>query len=153
MSDTSSEIIAHQYLNKIADLHHLTVRQIESVNEIPDQSFIEDNNLYIIKTDEWNIPDTHDNCIVICNKTKDGRAIKFPKLESWQVIDFVRSKIDGIDSQVLDNLIERYNGNYWRFINDLDKLSEFNKTEQNLLFKQMIDEHQFDHISNYKIWD
>ena len=42
MSDDSSNIIAHQYLNKIAEINNLSIKQIDSINDIPDISFIED---------------------------------------------------------------------------------------------------------------
>jgi hypothetical protein len=53
--------------------------------------------LYILKTDKWESDETHDNCIIICNKCKEG--IKIPKLQEWQVIDYVLSKVKGLDKQ------------------------------------------------------
>lgn len=50
--DESSYIIVEQYCNEIAKIFNLNIKNIESFNEIPDESFIEDNNLYIIKVDE-----------------------------------------------------------------------------------------------------
>lgn len=153
IEDESSEIIANQYIDLICKNNNLTVKIIESINEIPDESFISDDNLYIIKTDKWELNDIHDNCIIICNKTKDKQAIKFPKLEDWQVIDFAINKVKGIEKSELENLISIYSGNYFRFLNDIDKLSIFDKSQQKLVLNQMMDDGQFSTLTNYKVWD
>lgn len=152
-SDQSSYIIAEQYYNYIANIFNLSIKNIESINDIPDNSFVEDNNLYILKVDEWNIKDSYNNCIVICNKTKDNRAIKLPKLEDWQVVDYCASKVKGINIDSLTNLIKCYNGNYYKFINDINKLSIFNENVQYVLLQQFITDGLIDNYHCYKIWD
>lgn len=151
--DDSSRIITKQYINEISKFKNFEIKSIDDLNEIPDESFIEDNNLYILNTLEYNKPESHSNTIVICEKTKDKRAIKFPKLENWQVIDYVLSFAIGLTKQDLEYFIEAYDGNYWRFISDFEKISSFNPKQQKLILDEMLGEGQFDTISNYKIWD
>ena len=150
MENEYSEIIAKQYLDEICKIHNLEVKRVDSLDEIPDESFIEDNNLYVIKVDKWESDMTHDNCVVICNK---GDGIKFPKLEDWMLVDLALAKLPGINRQDIEWLITIYNGNYWRFLNDIDKLSVFDKGSQNIMFNQMIDDHQYDSLSSITIWD
>lgn len=150
MENEYSEIIAKQYLDEICKIRNLEVKRVDSLDEIPDESFIEDNNLYVIKVDKWESDMTHDNCVVICNK---GDGIKFPKLEDWMLVDLALAKLPGINRQDIEWLITIYNGNYWRFLNDIDKLSVFDKGSQNIMFNQMIDDHQYDSLSSITIWD
>ena len=150
MENEYSEIIAKQYLDEICKIRNLEVKRVDSLDEIPDESFIEDNNLYVIKVDKWESDMTHDNCVVICNR---GDGIKFPKLEDWMLVDLALAKLPGINRQDIEWLITIYNGNYWRFLNDIDKLSVFDKGSQNIMFNQMIDDHQYDSLSSITIWD
>ena len=153
IEDESSEIITNQYINLICKNNNLTLKYIESINDIPDESFISDDNLYVIKIDKWESNDTHSNCIVICNKTKDKLAIKIPKLSDWQIIDFVVNKVSGIEKSELESLLSIYDGNYFRFINDIDKISIFDRSQQKLILNQMIDDGHFSTLTNYKVWD
>ena len=146
-----SKIVADQYINKLCDIWNLNAKVIESLDEIPDESFIVDDNLYIINTDKWEDERSHDNCIVICNKCKSG--IKIPKLSDWQIIDYVIPKLRGLDKEDLEWLLTYYNGNYFRFINDVNKISIFNESVQKLMFNQMVEDGQFDSLTNLTIWD
>ena len=50
--DESSRIISNQYINEISKILNLEIKYIDSIKDIPDSSFIEDNNLYVIICDE-----------------------------------------------------------------------------------------------------
>lgn len=150
MNDEYSEIIARQYALELCRLWDLDLKVIYGVDEIPDDSFIEDTNLYVIKVDKWTSDFKRDNCIVICNS---GDGIKFPKLEDWMLVDLALSKLKGINKQDIEWLITIYNGNYWRFLNDIDKIAIFDDGSQSLMFNQMVDDHQFDMLSSITIWD
>ena len=151
MENEYSEIIANQYLRRILDIWNLDeIVRVESIDEIPDDSFIEDTNLYVIKVDKWESEDKHDNCVVICNK---GDGVKFPKLEDWMVVDLAIAKLPGMDRQDIEWLITLYNGNYWRFLSDIDKLSIFDKGSQKIMFNNMLDDGQFDMMTSLNIWD
>jgi len=146
-----SMIIANQYLHKLSDIWNLNIKYIDSINDIPDKSFIEDDNLYVINIDTWNNDLSHDNCIVICNKCKNG--IKFPKLQDWQLVDYSLSFLKGLDKQDIEWLITQYNGNYFRFLNDIEKISIFDTGSQKLVFNKLLDDHQFDSITSLNVWD
>lgn len=146
-----SKIIADQYINKLCDIWGLNRKAINSLDDIPDESFVVDDNLYIINVDKWEDNRSHDNCIVLCNKSKNG--IKIPGLNDWQIIDYVIPKLRGLDKEDLEWLLTYYNGNYFRFINDVNKISIFNESVQKLVFNQMIEDCQFDSLTNLTIWD
>lgn len=150
--DESSYIIAEQYCNEIAKIFNFNIKYIDSINDIPDNSFIDDLNLYVLKIEEWSIKDAPNKCICICNKTKDDRAIIIPALEEWQVIDFALSKVRGIQKLKLESLIKLYK-NYQTFLNDIEKIAIFEKSIQSIVLDEFIDNEAMYTIPNFKIWD
>lgn len=152
-SDESSRIISNQYINEISKILNLEIKYIDSIKDIPDSSFIEDNNLYVIICDEWSESQEHNNCIGICKKTKDNRAIKIPALNDWQVLDFSYKKLNGLERSTVDNLIKFYNGNYFKFLNDIDKISIFNDSQQAFIFNSLLEDGQLNSTQTYTIWD
>lgn len=146
-------IIVHQYLKLISEFKHLDIKYIESFNEIQEDSFIKDTNLYIIRTKKWEDTTTHDNCIIICDETRSKDVIKFPKLTDWQVIDYVISKVKNVPQSILEELLKQYSGNFHRFISDMEKVSIFKPDEQLMIFEDMIKEGCFDTMSNSTVFD
>lgn len=51
-TDDTSDLIIDQYVTKISKILGLNKKIIEDLNEIPDDSFIIDDNLYILITDK-----------------------------------------------------------------------------------------------------
>lgn len=153
VEDDYSSIITSQYLNKIASYKHLNIKVIDNLQEIPDESFIIDDNLYVIKCDKWVDTNKHANCIVICKSTNQKDVVKIPKLQDWQVIDYVMSKTKGLEKQDLERALPQYAGNYFRFISDMEKIEIFQPSLQKSMLTQMADDGQFDTLSNLTIWD
>ena len=151
-TDDTSDLIIDQYVTRISKILGLNKKIIEDLNEIPDDSFIIDDNLYILITDKWKLQNK-DNCIIICKSTNDKEAIKIPSLEDWQVVDYAIPKVKGMNKQDIENLVKKYSKNYLRFINDIDKISIFNEGSQNLVYHKMVEDGMFDQISNLTIWD
>ena len=151
IEDDSSLITAYQYYHKIGEILKLEIKSIESLDEIPAPSFIEDNNLYILRTKEFN-GELTGNVIVVCNSTKSP-CIKIPSLEQWQVEDFIANKVIGISGDDIKWLSSQYGNNYFRFISDMDKISIFEPGSQNDIFKELLDEDGFKGITSLNIWD
>ena len=153
ITDSSSLLITNQYFHEIANFKNLEIKLIDTTDEIPDTGFIEDTNLYIIKTKEFNSPlDNFKNCIVICEKTNLD-CIKIPKLEKWQLDDFVTGKLPGINKNELLWLSNEYGDNYFGFINEIEKLSLFNKPEQAEVFNLLKNSGEFKGVTSLNIWD
>ena len=51
-TDDTSDLIIDQYVTRISKILGLNKKIIEDLNEIPDDSFIIDDNLYILITDK-----------------------------------------------------------------------------------------------------
>ena len=150
---TEDNIVVDQYIKAIKESKHLETKFIDNLNEIPDESFIVDPNLYILKTKKWASEDKHDNCIVICEEAKSPEAIKFPNIESWQVIDYVAYLVPGIPDNFLETLIKQYTSNYARFISDMQKLSIFSEDEQLRMLEKTIQDGCYDELSSVTVFD
>ena len=89
-ADDTSRIITDQYIDLISSNKGLTKTYISNLDEIQDAGFIIDTHLYILNTDTWESTNTHDNCIVVCNKSiQSDYSIAIPKLQDWQLKDFI----------------------------------------------------------------
>lgn len=150
---TEDNIVVDQYIKAIKENKHLEIKFIDNLNEIPDESFITDPNLYILKTKKWASEDTHDNCIVICEETKNSGAIKFPVIEAWQVIDYVAGLVPGIPDNFLETLIKQYTTNYARFITDMQKLSIFSEDSQLHMLEKTIQDGCYNELSEATVFD
>lgn len=149
IADESSKIITDQYIHLISNILKLNICIISSTDEIQEDSFIIDDNLYIMYIDEWNVSYTHDSLIIICNKTKDARAIDIPKLEMWQLVDLVKKDLIGINSETLEQEAQKYS-NVFRFLNDMRMVAIFDKNNQREIFNGLM---YINDNSNYQIWD
>jgi len=161
LEDESSSFIAKQYINIIAEQKELTIKYINSFDEIASKGFIEDDNLYIYKTDKLQAFELHDNCIIICNKTDYKDIVKIPKLEKWQFSDYLQQKVPGMNKNDIDWLLTQYEYtydrktsiNYYRLDNDLDKIAIFPESVQNNLFNQLYKDGEYNTISNLTLFD
>jgi len=160
-TDESSWFIARQYIRQIAKNKNLDIKYIDSLDDIPTTSLMSDPTLYIFKTEEFNNPKPIENLIVICNKTSDKEAIVFPKLEAWQFIDYIKGVVPGINSEDLEWLATQYNFSmaretwmrYFRFYNDMMKISIFPEEDQATLFNNLYKAGEYSDISNLTIFD
>ena len=153
LEDESSFVVANQYYHKISEQKNLNIRIIDSFEETASHGFIEDDNLYIMKVKEFNDKDTNkENCIIICNLTKLD-CIKIPKLEQWQFEDYIVSKVKGLDRGEIQWLSSQYGTNYFRFLNDIEKIAIFEPEIQPLIYKNLLDEDSFKDITSLNIWD
>ena len=162
LEDESSDIIVKQYINKIASSKGLTIKYIDSLDEISSfDGFVVDMNLYIFKTDEFKESKEYKNCIVLCNKTSYKNAIKIPKLQVWQFIDYLQTKVPGMNKSDLEWLATQYEYtysrvtavNYNRFDNDMDKIAIFPSSLQNIVFNELYESGEYKTVSNLTIFD
>ena len=161
LTDLTSEYIAWKYIYSISEVKGLSVIRIDSTNEIDDGGLLEDKNLYVLKCDNMVDVEPVNNLVVLCSKTSYKEAIKLPKLEPWQFIDYINKRVPGLNKTDIEWLTTIYNQtdsrvttiNYNRLENDLDKLSVFPESVQNNLFNYLYDHGEYDTISSFTIFD
>ncbi len=98
---------------------------------------------------------------IVVNKIKDKQLqtifadyiINIPKLEGWQLQDYMYSVAEGVDRKQLDWLISACNGDIYRLENELDKFRLFSETERKYLFNDMIHEGAFVDLSSFNVFN
>lgn len=141
--------LANQYVKALGELSIGGVNKINSIYE-PQQSSI---MLLASPTEALNVvfTDTFDersedytqfeNTIVVCEQVSKDIAknvekyiIKFPKLLDWQIFDYAKTICPIIDTEDLQWLVKATDCDIERVLNELDKVSLFNKSEQKEVF-------------------
>lgn len=159
-TDESSWFIAKQYISEIAKRKGLNIKYISSWDEAESFGFIEDDNLYIYKVEELKDFKEIKNSIIVCNKT-DKDCIVFPKLEAWQFVDYIQTLVPGMNKADLEWLAIQYNFSmaretwmrFFRFYNDMKKLSIFPDSMQESIFNELYEDGEYSTVSNLTIFD
>ena len=165
------DFIPYQYVNEISKQQNLSVEIVEDLalftkpaTSIFGGSSISDSILYLYIVDKFECLSErisrYNNLIVIC-KTIDKDTEKLfqqyivsvPKLEDWQIADYVYSLAEGVDTKLLDSLIKVCNNDIYRLDQELKKIKIFDKQERNFVFNQFIEDGIFNDLSKYTIFD
>lgn len=100
------------------------------------------------------------NLIILCKKISErlkkiyaNNIIIVPKLEDWQIKDFVYSVGNGIPESDLDKLIDLCDNNIYRLAQELDKMLIFPGSLKQNLFKEFYKDGVFNDLSDSTIFD
>ena len=122
------------------------------------------NNLRVFYTDCFDIVDNYlikqENLIVVCKKLSDEAnelfkdyIVVFPKLEVWQIKDYVYSLAEGVAENKLDNLIDICKNDIYRLDQELSKLKLFTEQERKYVYDKFVDDGVFDDLSEHNIFN
>lgn len=169
--EEDSHFVASQYVKQVAKQRKKTVETIDDLSDLirPTNDIfgasllIEDVlNVCIIKEFDSNSVDnaltSRDDLIIITDKIKssgvwENRIIEIPRLENWQIKDYLYSHAEGVDSKYLDWLLNLCQNDIYRVAQEADKISLFDKKEQNKAFQQFIEDDVFGDLSAYSIFN
>ena len=152
-----SEFIPHQYVLNLRDLYGYEIQHVGSVDELPKESLftVDFSGLTILTIDKLDevISESNNRVWVICNKIDnkvkkecDSSIVEVPKLEEWQVRDFISSYCGVLSEPQIDELYEVYKNNLFRLDNELHKIKLIGNYEQ-------IKSQLYTDISNYNVFD
>lgn len=144
--------IANQYIEAICQNNCLELNPINSIFE-PSRSamsIITDNttNLNILKIDTFDeVAEDYSifqNTVVIC-KQVDKRieeatkqyCVLIPKLEAWQLSDYINVHCTGLDQDECDFLVRASNNDIYKIDNEVNKLELFDAKEQKLILSNL----------------
>ena len=171
--DDETKFLSTQYINSISRVRNLKINYIQSLSEVVYDSFdfftcdtLEQPsclNVLFCSVYEWGDIDISrtSNLIVVVTKFKDKTIenklseyiVTMPKIEDWQLKDYVYSICEGVDHKNLDWLISICGGNLWRLQLELDKFLLFNETERKYLFDSFVRDGAMDDLSSYNIFN
>lgn len=157
--------LAEQYYLAIAKNLGYPIEYVADLTPFYSHSpFMEKEVLYIHHTDELclELPglEANSNLIIVCNKVNKSSnlcyntyIIDFPKLENWQIKDFVYSSLEGIATSDLDWLIGQAGFNNFRLALEVDKLKLFSITERPYIFKLLKLENGYSDLTQFSVYD
>lgn len=172
---TDNDFLVKQYIHEIAKIKQQYIQFVDSFEELIDISsnenvFGEDFDEKVLKV---LVVDTFDelanesmmsikDSIVICNKIAkevehsyenfSSHLVKFPKLEPWQVKDYIKVNCKGLDKEYIDKLYDVTNGDIYRIENEIGKIGCFPMEKQKDLFKQLLCSDSYNDISRGNIF-
>lgn len=167
---TDTSFLCHQYVNQIAALLKKQLLYLEELN-ISDNNYLDifSNNIpvdvirYFLTENLNSIPLSIKNekylYIATTKISKDIEKefseyiIVVPKLEDWQIKDYVYSVLNGVDRKNLDWLIQICKKDLFRIENEIDKIKFFDPEDQNDIFTKMINQNLFSDLSDFTIFD
>ena len=166
--------ISDQYLNVIIkNKYGGDVEYIDSldpflntkVSLFGDETLVSTSALRVLKCEvyEWaqdaikQLP----NLIIVAKKFSDkdiekqfsNYIVSVPKLESWQITDYVYSLGEGADKKDLDLLIKLCGNNIFRLNQELDKLHLFSEIERKYVFQEMLRDGLLSDLSAFNIFN
>lgn len=169
---SENSFVAHQYVKEIAkqkQLHINYLDSIESIERVNTDIFglsnqIEQLELRVYSCDNFESISINlikeVNLIIITKKISaaakkifESYIYEIPKLEDWQIKDYVYSNAEGIDRNNLDWFISICQNDIYRIENELDKLRLFNENERKFLFDDMVYQGAFSDSSNYNVFN
>jgi hypothetical protein len=120
------DFIFKQYLHKYVTDNSLDIKYIESIDEISSSNMFafSSNVLYLLETDTFiKEPASHNRVWVKCKKNKSKTdSIELPKLEEWQLEDYIKSKCFGLKDSEVKELLKCCKDNPFRLDLELDKI-------------------------------
>ena len=163
--DRQTEFIPHQYAIAFCDNNNSEIIHVNSVSELPHNTLFgnpSQNNLtlyYIDKLDENLYVDQEPvatNYIWVichkiserCNKWYEDYIVDVPKLQEWQVKDFIKTNCPKLTDEQCDELFSYYGKDLFRLSNEIDKIKLVGDSNYNKIKDQL-----YVDISNYNVFD
>lgn len=165
-SDT--KFITQQYIEKLVldfnfELSYNDEIDDKIVTRVSLFGVVNDNVLRVYDINEFDYDvnlSNEKNLIILCKKINEGlkkiyedNIIIVPKLEDWQIKDFVYSIGEGIPESDLDKLIDLCNNNIYRLTQELDKMLIFPNSLKQNIFKEFYKDGVFNDLSDATIFD
>jgi DNA polymerase III delta subunit len=154
-----SSFLATQYVKAIGKLADGGITKINSIYE-PQQSSIAlltavPNTVNVLKVETFDERaedySQFENTIVVCEqidksiaKNVDNYVVKFPKLEEWQIFDYAKTLCPNLDDDDISWLVKATNNDIDRVLNELSKVTLFDKNEQKAIFSSIRFDQQTD---------
>lgn len=166
---SDSKFIAHQYIERLVrDFGLELIYKDEIDSSIKTKSTLFENlnnrNLRVFDLDNFDITDSdlgkEINLIIICKKMSSfirdcysDQIVSIPKIEEWQIKDFVYSLGNEIVESDLDKLIELCGNDIYRLSMELDKMIIFPESIRKNIFKEFFNDGVFNDLSDSTIFD
>lgn len=157
--------LPHQYATEFCKVNGVNIVHAESPEDFPSRTLFgdltpSDLTLYTVDKLDEELPIEQEEVAtnyvwVVCNKIGskvkqyyNDHIIEVPKIEQWQVLDFITSTCPELTEPEQHELLNHYENDLFRLSNELDKLKLLgDKTYQMIKSQLYVD------VSNYGVFD
>ena len=158
MTAKGSEFIPHQYILEYSSKNDYDIVHIDGITQLPRKGLFDsssDRVLFFYKTDVLHdkIPNTNSNVWVVCSKIDksvekdcEDYIVKIPKLQDWQIKDFILSSCNNLTETQATELYNVYKNDLFRLSSELDKIKLMGNYNQ-------IKSQLYVDVSNYNVFD
>lgn len=155
--------LCKQYATEIAKNRKLKINRIDNLNVASnDDSFfdMDVSDLFIYEVDKLKetIPSDIKNIIIICKELiselpANIEHIDFPKLVKWQIEDYVKMRLPGLQDIQVKWLCEITSYNIFRLDQECKKIEIFPEMSQKDLFDQLNHDNAYSDLNTYSIYE
>lgn len=163
--------IANQYLDTICNFKKLNKVYIDVVEDMTNAELFDisknDSNLYVWNTDELKVKEIEaldltkfHNTIIKCKKIPDSLLgllgpyiVVFPELLHWQVLDYAKSNLPGLDSADVEWLVNVCKDDINILSNEIYKINIFSRGAQSLMLKELQESDNYKNLNPLTIFN
>lgn len=154
-----NDFICNQYIKEISNIKKKPVEYISTL--VSSSLFFDDvsTSISVYRCDELSsIPNNffdRKNLFIITKKVSvdvGDNLYEVPKMEDWQIKDYVYSLLDNINQNKLNDLIDKCK-NIYRLDSEISKLTLFNPIERPALYDIFLEDGVFNDLSKFSIFD
>lgn len=160
INEDESEFLIKSYIKEIANVNKLEVKEIATLKEMLDiQNDVFFNNDYLFiyrvnKNDIINVDDLTN--IILINEDKldlNINTVKFNKLLEWQIEDYVKVLLPGLDKAEISWLCKICKYDILRLTNEANKLNIFDKKDQEKIFQLINSENGYCDLNELTVFN
>ena len=160
--DDNNSIIL-QYVNHIAQSTNNSITYLKELDDLQDLMSLgdyDDGGIYVLQLDKLTdkIPRSFYRlfCFIICKEitnNDDLETIKFPKVETWQMLDYAKVSLKGVNERKIEWLVNLLGNNQLRLENEINKITIFPMNERDAIFDLINNDGGYDDITNLTMFN
>lgn len=160
--DDNNSIIL-QYVNHIAQSTNNSITYLKELDDLQDLMSLgdyDDGGIYVLQLDKLTEKIPHSFyklfCFIICKEitnNDDLETIKFPKVETWQMLDYARVSLKGVNERKIEWLVNLLGNNQLRLENEINKITIFPMNERDAIFDLINNDGGYDDITNLTMFN
>ena len=160
--DDNNSIIL-QYVNHIAQSTNNSITYLNELDDLQDLMSLgdyDDGGIYVLQLDKLTdkIPRSFYKlfCFIICKEVTnndDLETIKFPKVETWQMLDYAKVSLKGVNERKIEWLVNLLGNNQLRLENEINKITIFPMNERDAIFDLINNDGGYDDITNLTMFN
>ena len=142
---SDNKFLCYHYIDAICKNKNLEKVYIDSVTKLESQDALFETDvqyLYILDVEKLteDVVDDYKNLIVVCKQVPENLSVDYvdmTKILTWQIEDFVKMRLSGLDEKEVKWLCEVAQYNIYRLDNECAKLEIFTPANQKVMFHQI----------------